>query len=126
MLRQNWTFCVGRLYSCLVTREKITINFVERFIRLLLVSSYLSPIYKILHLIPGVEWIFCTTVYNEQLYSLIVWSKVALFFPWTKNRSQLKLLVIFFPLGQKTIAYSTFYGTYLFRINLFFYSRCSL
>jgi hypothetical protein len=40
MLRQNWTFCDGRLYSCLVTREKITITFVERFIRLLLVSSY--------------------------------------------------------------------------------------
>jgi hypothetical protein len=36
---------------------------------------------------------------------------VALFSPWAKNRSQLKLLVIFFPLGQKTIAYSTFYGT---------------
>jgi hypothetical protein len=51
---------------------------------------------------------------------------VALFSPWAKNRNQLKLLVIFFPLGQKTIAYSTFYGTYLFRINLFFHSRCSL
>jgi hypothetical protein len=45
---------------------------------------------------------------------------MALFSPWAKNRSQLKLLVIFFPLGQKTIAYSTFYGTYLFRINFFF------
>jgi hypothetical protein len=54
--------------------------------------------------------------------SLIVWSKVALFSPWAKNRSQLKLLVIFFPLGQKTIAYSTFYGTYLFKI-IFFFTR---
>jgi hypothetical protein len=69
---------------------------------------------------------FARPVYNEQLYSLIVSSKVALFSPWAKNRSQLKLLVIFFPLGQKTIAYSTFYGTYLFRINFFFHSRCSL
>jgi hypothetical protein len=63
---------------------------------------------------------FARPVYNEQLYSLIVWSKVALFSPWAKNRSQLKLLVVFFPLEQKTIAYSTFYGTYLFRINFFF------
>jgi hypothetical protein len=40
LLRQNWTFCVRRLYSCLVAREKITITFVERFICLLL--TYLS------------------------------------------------------------------------------------
>jgi hypothetical protein len=65
-------------------------------------------------------YLFARPVYNEQLYSLIVWSKVSLFSPWVKNRSQLKLLVIFFSLGQKTIAYSTFYGTYLFRINFFF------
>jgi hypothetical protein len=39
---------------------------------------------------------------------------VALFSPWAKNRSQLKLLVIFFPLGQKNIAYSTFDDTYFF------------
>jgi hypothetical protein len=38
-LRQNWTFCARRLYSCLVAREKITITFVERFICLLLVSN---------------------------------------------------------------------------------------
>jgi hypothetical protein len=55
---------------------------------------------------PNLNWIkgvnkmfFARPVYNEQLYSLIVWSKVALFSPWAKNRSQLKLLVIFFPLG---------------------------
>jgi hypothetical protein len=72
------------------------------------------------------KFIFARPVYNEQLYSMIVWSKVALFSPWAKNRSQLKLLVIFFPLGQKTITYSTFCGTYLFRINYFFHSRCSL
>jgi hypothetical protein len=48
-------------------------------------------------------YLFARPVYNEQLYSLIVWSKVSLF-----------------SLGQKTIAYSTFYGTYLFRINFFF------
>jgi hypothetical protein len=39
LLRQNWTFCGRRLYSCLVAREKITITFVERFICLLLVSN---------------------------------------------------------------------------------------
>jgi hypothetical protein len=39
LLRQNWTFCGRRLYSCLVAREKITITFVERFIYLLLVSN---------------------------------------------------------------------------------------
>jgi hypothetical protein len=48
---------------------------------------------------------------NEQLYSLIVWSKPGLFSPWAKNHSQLKLLVIFFSLEQKTIANSTFYDT---------------
>jgi hypothetical protein len=37
LLRQNWTFCAGCLYSCFVAREKIT--FVERFICLLLVSN---------------------------------------------------------------------------------------
>jgi hypothetical protein len=31
---------------------------------------------------------------------------------------------LFFTLGQKNIANSTFYDTYLFHIN-FFYSRCS-
>jgi hypothetical protein len=60
------------------------------------------------------------SLYNEQLYSLIVWSKPGLFTPWAKNHSQLKLLAIFFPLGQKSIANSTFYDTYLFQINLFF------
>jgi hypothetical protein len=40
---------------------------------------------------------------NEQLYSLIVWSKPGPFSPWAKNHSQLELLVIFFPLGQKII-----------------------
>jgi hypothetical protein len=39
LLRQNWTFCGRRLYSCLGAREKITITFVERFICLLLVSN---------------------------------------------------------------------------------------
>jgi hypothetical protein len=39
LLRQNWTFCGRRLYSCLVAREKITITFVERLICLLLVSN---------------------------------------------------------------------------------------
>jgi hypothetical protein len=28
---------------------------------------------------------FAGSVYNEQLYSLIVWSKVAPFFPWAKK-----------------------------------------
>jgi hypothetical protein len=37
LLRQNWTFCGRRLYSCLVAREKIT--FVERLICLLLVFN---------------------------------------------------------------------------------------
>jgi hypothetical protein len=46
---------------------------------------------------------FARPVYNEQLYSMIVWSKLALI-----------------PLGQKTIGKSTFYDTYLFRINFFF------
>jgi hypothetical protein len=31
---------------------------------------------------------------NEQLYSLIVWSKVALFSPWAKKHSQLELVMI--------------------------------
>jgi hypothetical protein len=39
LLRQNWTFCGRRLYSCLGAREKIAITFVERFICLLLVSN---------------------------------------------------------------------------------------
>jgi hypothetical protein len=39
LLRQNWTFCGRRLYSCLVAREKITITFVECLICLLLVSN---------------------------------------------------------------------------------------
>jgi hypothetical protein len=30
---------------------------------------------------------FARPVYNEKLHSLIVWSKVPLFFPWAKNRS---------------------------------------
>jgi hypothetical protein len=58
---------------------------------------------------------------NEQLYSLIVWSKPSLFSPWAKSHSQLKLLVIFFPLEQKTIGNSTFYDTYLFRIFFFLF-----
>jgi hypothetical protein len=44
---------------------------------------------------------FCTTVYNEQLYCMIVWSKLALFSPWAKKHSQLKFLVNFFSLGKK-------------------------
>jgi hypothetical protein len=35
---------------------------------------------------------FARPVYNEQLYSLIVWSKVALFSPWAKNHSLFNLL----------------------------------
>jgi hypothetical protein len=57
---------------------------------------------------------------NEQLYSLIVWNKVALFSPWAKKHSQLKLLVNFFPWAKKNIAKSTFYDTYLFHIIFFF------
>jgi hypothetical protein len=36
---------------------------------------------------------FARPVYNdnEQLYSLIVWSKVSLFSPWAKKHSQLKI-----------------------------------
>jgi hypothetical protein len=44
---------------------------------------------------------FARPVYNEQLYSLILWSKVGLFSLWAKKHSQLKLLVNFFPLGIK-------------------------
>jgi hypothetical protein len=61
---------------------------------------------------------FARPVYNEQLYSLIVRSKVGLFSPLAKKHSQFKLLVNFFFLGQK--ANSTVYDTYLFQINFFF------
>jgi hypothetical protein len=33
---------------------------------------------------------FAGPVYNEQLYSLIVWSKVVLFSPWAKKHSRAK------------------------------------
>jgi hypothetical protein len=36
--------------------------------------------------------IFARPLYNEQLYSLIVGSKVALLLPWEKKHSQLNLL----------------------------------
>jgi hypothetical protein len=63
---------------------------------------------------------FARPVYNEQLYSLILWSKVDLFSLWAKKHSQLKLLVNFFSLGQK--AKSTFYDRYLhIYLILFFF-----
>jgi hypothetical protein len=40
------------------------------------------------------------------------------FTPWLYGVNR-----VFFPLGQKTIINSTFYDTYLFQINLFFFTR---
>jgi hypothetical protein len=58
---------------------------------------------------------FKITLYNEQLYSLIVGSKVALFLPLEKKHSQLNLLCQLYSLGK---ANSTFFDAYLF--NFFF------
>jgi hypothetical protein len=59
---------------------------------------------------------FKITLYNEQLYSLIVGSKVALFLPLEKKHSQLNLLCQLYSLGK---ANSTLFDTYLFHINFF-------